>query len=251
MNILLTNDDGINSDGLQKLVKVLRSRGKHRVYVIAPESNRSGVSHAISVLGAPVKLSLLEEDSWSCSGFPADCVIVATKGALPEKPDLVLSGINHGANLGTDIVYSGTAAAARQASLQGIPAVALSLVGKDDFYWDMAASWSADHLEELAGFWIKDTFVNVNIPNSSGGPDGMEMTWPAVRKYHDELTVMTAPDGSRWCFLVPGGESTVKKTGSDCDAVSRNLVSVSLVYNQPAAYKQSCCDGMRNPVVEC
>jgi len=240
MNILLTNDDGIGCEGIQLLAKTLRSRGKYRVYVIAPDSNRSGISHAISILNAPVKLSRLEEDSWSCSGYPADCIIAAMKGALPQKPDLILSGINHGANLGTDITYSGTAAAARQASLWDVPSVALSLAGEDGFYWDMAVSWSADHLEELVGFWKKDTFVNVNIPNSPEGPAGMVMTWPDVKYYNDILTVMNGPDGNRWCFMKAGKETNAPEAGSDCDAVSRNYVSVSSVCIHPAVLKDMC-----------
>jgi len=237
MNILLTNDDGIDSEGIQKLAKALRSKGNYRVTVVAPDSNRSGISHAVSLLNGPVKLSKLEEDVYSCSGYPVDCVIVAMLGALPVKPELVLSGINRGENLGTDIVYSGTAAAARQAGLAGIPAVALSLAGKDVFYWDMAASWVADHLEELVAFWGKDTFVNVNIPNSPGGPDGMVAAWPAIKSYTDTLEVFNAPDGSFWCFLEGEPEMPAAEMDSDCDAVSRNFVSVSPVFNHPIIKK--------------
>ena len=233
MNILLTNDDGIASEGLQKLAAFLRSGGKHRVSVIAPDADRSGVSHSITILRDPVKLSLEEEDTWSCSGTPADCVIAGIMGGLPERPDLVLSGINRGANSGTDIIYSGTAAAARQASLSAIPAIALSLVAWDGYYWDMAASWAADHLEEFLAFWKKDCFVNVNIPNSPGGPEGMMAAWPAVKDYADSLSIMDAPDGRRFCFLLAGEEKSVKETGSDCEVLSRNFASISTIFNYP------------------
>jgi len=235
MYILLTNDDGINSEGIQKLAKALRSKGKYKVTVLAPDSNRSGISHAVSILSRPVKMSKLGEETWSCSGYPVDCVILAILGALPEKPDLVLSGINKGENLGTDIVYSGTAAAARQASLAGIPAVALSLAGdwKEVFHWDMAVSWSADHLEELAAFWVEDTFVNVNIPNSPEGPEGIIRAWPAVKRYRDTLAMMPGREDNRWYFVEFGQNLAETEPGSDCDAVSRNFVSVSSVYNYP------------------
>jgi 5'-nucleotidase len=238
MHILVTNDDGINSEGILKLAEALRRRGKYRVTVIAPDNNRSGISHAVSILNGPVKLSKMGEDTWSCTGYPADCVIVAMLGALAEKPDLVVSGINRGENLGTDIIFSGTAAAARQASLAGIPAVALSLAGSEVFYWDMAASWSAEHLEELLAYWKKDFFVNVNIPNSNNGPDGMIAARPAVKYYNDTIAVMNAPDGSRWCFLEDGRDFPVTEAGSDCDVVSRNFVSVSSVYNYPIVKKE-------------
>ena len=240
MNILLTNDDGISSEGIQKLADILRSRGEHRVYVIAPDANRSGVSHGLSLVNGPVKLSLLKEDTWSCSGTPADCVIAAVMGALSVKLDLVLSGINQGANLGTDIVYSGTASAARQASFFGIPAIALSLDAFSHNCWDMAAAWAADHLDELRAFWGKDTFVNVNIPNNPAGPDGIKTAWIAAKQYHDTLSVVTAQNGDRWCFLEFGPDAMKKEAGSDCDTVSRNYVSVSAVYNFPVVQKELC-----------
>ena len=233
MNILLTNDDGIDSEGLQKLAGVLRAAAKHRVFVIAPDKDRSGVSHGITILKDPVKLSPAGEDSWSCSGTPADCVIVGLMGALPVKADLVLSGINRGANSGTDLIYSGTAAAARQASLAGVPAVAFSLQAWEGYYWDMAASWAAEHLDEFFGLWRKDCFINVNIPNSPGGPNGIVPAWPAVKDYGDELSVMDAPDGKRYCFLIPGEEKAVHGAGSDCEVLSRNFASVSAINNFP------------------
>jgi 5'-nucleotidase len=238
MNILLTNDDGINSDGLQKLAEALRSR--HKVTIVAPDINRSGISHALSILNDPVKLSRLEEDVWSCSGFPAECVIIGIRNVLSEPPDLVLSGINKGANLGTDIIYSGTAAAARQAGLAGIPGIALSLADIGNFYWDMASSWAADHLEELFAFWREETFVNVNIPNISKGPLGIISSWPAVKIYKDTISVKNARDGSIYCFMEAGEEITTYESGSDCDVVSRNYVSVSPIYNYPAVIKNLC-----------
>jgi 5'-nucleotidase len=241
MNILLTNDDGIEAEGIQKLAEALRSRPEHRVFLIAPDRNRSGVSHAISILSKQVKMTAVGEDAWSCSGFPGDCVIIGVKGGLPKKPDLVLSGINMGANLGTDIIYSGTAAAARQASLYGIPALAVSLAGMDNFYWDMAASWSVDHLEELLAYWRKETFVNINIPNNAGGPKGIAAAWPAVKDYRDVMTVTDAPDGGRCFFLEAGSEALIlSESGCDCDIVSRNYVSVSTVYNYPAVPRDFC-----------
>jgi len=244
MKILLTNDDGIDSDGIRKLAKALRCRG-HKVYVIAPDVNRSGISHAVSLLNGPVKLSACGEDTWTCTGYPADCVIVGLLGALGEKPDLVLSGINKGANIGTDIIYSGTAAAARQGGISGIPAVALSLAGINDYstsvlkeyYWDMASSWSADHLEELMAFWERNSFVNVNIPNNPKGPEGIARARPAIKKYNDAITLLDAPDGNRWCFIKAGEESAESGTDNDWNTVSRNLVSVSLLHCYAVVYE--------------
>jgi 5'-nucleotidase len=233
MNILLTNDDGIDCPGLFLLAEAFRKRGSCRVFIMAPNTDRSGFSHSIRSLRNPVKLSEKAPDTWTCSGSPVDCVIVALLGGLPVMPDLVLSGINQGANLGTDLVYSGTAAAARQASLAGIPAIALSLAGNGEFRWDMAVSWTLDHVEELRAFWKPDTFVNVNIPNHPEGPAGMRSTFPARRIYHDTLSIHKISGGETWCFLEPGAVTTKPEEGSDCDAVAKNFVAVSPVLIHP------------------
>ena len=246
MKILLTNDDGISSEGLKKLVEFLQKSSKYKVFVVAPDRNRSGISHGVSIFSGPLSLKSIDEYTWSCSGFPVDCIITGLNAILPERPDIVLSGINKGANLGTDIIFSGTAAAARQASLKGIPAIALSLVGYGNFYWDMAVSWSVDNLEKLMSYWRKDSFVNVNIPNSRDGPDGYRLTWPAVKHYYDSISIIDAPEGShspegnQFCFIVPKGESVENEAGSDCDVVSQNFVSVSPIANHPVILRELC-----------
>jgi 5'-nucleotidase len=181
-----------------------------------------------------VRVKKEAEGIWSCSGRPADCVLAAVLGKIPCKPDAVISGINKGANLGTDLIYSGTAAAARQAALMGVPAVALSLAGYGGFHWDMAAEYAACRLEEFLSMWKKDVFINVNIPNSAGGPEGTVHARPALRDYHDGITTVKAADGTEWCFLVPGVENAEAGKGSDYDAVSRNLTAVSSVFIHPA-----------------
>jgi 5'-nucleotidase len=242
MNILLTNDDGIDSPGIQLLAGALRAQGLHSVFLIAPDANRSGVSGAITFLQGPLRLAEREKDTWACSGTPADCVVLAVLGALPVRPDLILSGINRGANMGTDLVYSGTAAAARQGSLFGIPSIALSLVesGKADvYYWDMAVSFVLNHLDAFAAQWQADTFLNVNIPNNSSGPEGIAAAFPSKRQYGDRLTCFKAPgEGDTWCFVEPGAVSTVPEPASagmnsDYEVVSRNLAAVGPVLIHP------------------
>ncbi|MDR3192461.1 MAG: 5'/3'-nucleotidase SurE [Treponema sp.] len=236
MNILLTNDDGIESKGILLLARALRGEGKHRVFVIAPDRDRSGVSHSISFLREPLRLKEREADTWACSGSPVDCVIAGMLGALPLKPDLILSGINRGANLGTDLVYSGTAAAARQGSFFALPSIALSLVESPEggeYHWDMAVSFTVKKLTEFAALWEPDTFLNVNIPNSPGGPEGMRTAFPCRRQYQDGLSVMEAPNGDRYCFALGGKAANRPEAGSDWDTVSRNLVSLSPVLIHP------------------
>ncbi|GHV93147.1 5'-nucleotidase SurE [Spirochaetia bacterium] len=256
MNILLTNDDGIDSPGLRLLAKALRAQGLHRVFILAPDSDRSGVSGAISFLRGPLRLAERESDSWACSGNPADCVVLALLGAIPLRPDLVISGINRGANMGTDLIYSGTAAAARQGSLFGIPSIALSLANTaavntasvaadtpgaaintsgavSGYYWDMAVSFVLAHLDEFASQWEADTYINVNIPNGPAGPDGIAAAFPSKREYRDALTSFKAPNGDTWCFVKLGEVTTKPEPGSDWDVVSRNLASVSPILIHP------------------
>jgi len=238
MNILLTNDDGIDSEGILILAEALRSKSKHDIYILAPERNQSGVSSCLTILNNPVSLKEKSKGSWACSGLPVDCVITAALGGRPCKPDLVISGINRGANLGSDIAYSGTTAAARQAAFLGIPAIALSLGNPhyraDKYYWDMAANYSADHLDEFTAMWKKDIFVNVNIPNNPDGPGGMAITWPACKDYHDSVKfIENGPGGKDWCYLAWGNETAENQPGSDWDAVSNNMVSVSYVFIHP------------------
>jgi 5'-nucleotidase len=237
MNILLTNDDGIESPGLLLLARGLRKNGR-RVLTLAPDRDRSGVSHSISFLGNVLVLKSRGEDTWSCSGLPVDCVVTAMLGGIPFKPDLILAGINRGANLGTDLLYSGTAAAARQGSLFGVPSVALSLADDSPgatFYWDMAVEFSLAHLDELAGRWKADTFVNVNIPNDPRGPGGLAPAFPSRRVYHDSLEMMEAPGGDRYCFYHAGEVSVVPQPGSDRDLVSQNLAAVSSIWVHPVS----------------
>jgi 5'-nucleotidase len=246
LKILLTNDDGIASPGINLLAGALRAEG-YRVFVIAPSSDRSGVSHSISFLSGPCKLSELDPDTWSCSGTPADCVAVGLLGGIPElraaaaegsnaplsPPGLIVSGINRGANLGTDLIYSGTAAAARQGSLFGIPSIALSLVEGDVWHWDMAVSFVTARLHEMLAFWKADTFVNVNIPNTAEGPSGLVPAFPSLRRYHDRLEVYKAPDGHQYCFSNGGKVDARPDPGSDWDVVSHNGAAISAICVHP------------------
>jgi 5'-nucleotidase len=233
MNILLTNDDGIDSPGLLLLAEALRNRGKDRVLVLAPDRDRSGVSDSISFLKDPLRVHPRGPDTWSCSGTPADCVILSFLGGLTEKPDMVISGINRGGNLGNDLVYSGTVAAARQAGIQGTPAIALSLAGRKEFFWDMAVSFFLARFDEFAGQWKKGTFVNINIPNTAEGPAGTAPAFPSKRFYHDRVKDFLASNGDRWYFIDLGDGDTVYEAGSDRDRIAHNLASVSVVHAYP------------------
>jgi 5'-nucleotidase len=235
MTILLTNDDGYASEGIRVLAEALRSQG-HETWVFAPDAERSGQSHAMT-LRHPLKLRRHAEREYSCSGTPADCVILAGHGVLPCKPEAVISGINRGPNLGTDLVYSGTAAAARQASMLGIPGIALSLAEfREPFLYDGLAYTVAEGLEELLRLWNPEVFINVNAPS---GPAERRFAFresrPCRRTYHDTLKVFDGADGHSYCFFTDGRVESVEAEGSDERAVRDGYASVSRVLVYPVA----------------
>ncbi len=253
MNILVTNDDGIRAEGISALVESLKVH--HKIFVVAPESDRSGVSCQITV-GVP--LEFREEKIWSgvksfsICGTPVDCVLSALNGGyLGEKIDAVISGINHGANLGTDVVYSGTCGAARYASLFGLPSVALSVDSdsRDDddrsgeFYFENLAEFALKNLDvllELCGNSVKldenrltkMQFVNVNAP-AVKKYRGAKISVPSNRRYVEKIS-LSESCGKK--FSTCGGENRAFSFGaenSDGFAVKNGFVSVCAVKSEP------------------
>jgi 5'-nucleotidase len=231
----LTNDDGINSPGLLLLAAALREAG-HKVFVLAPLADRSGVSHSITFLNQPRRIVQVDNDTWSCDGTPVDCVVIGLMGGLPEGApfEAIVSGINRGANLGTDIVYSGTAAAARQGALCNIPSLALSLLEGDEWYWDMATAFAAERFTEMMAFWKPGSFVNVNIPGQKETPRGLVHAFPSLRYYNDSIEIYYAPDGQRYCFARAGKISANPEKGSDWEVVAGSNASISDILIHPA-----------------
>ncbi len=239
MRILLTNDDGIDCPGLTALYEAVCSLEGVDCRIIAPDGNRSGVSNSITLHGA-MRLSQRSDYAWACSGTPADCALLGVLGAIPFKPDLVLSGINAGPNIGTDIVYSGTAAAARQAALHGVPAIAVSLAGfGSPWYWKSAAQFVAARLSAFISLCVPDVFVNINIPNTPEGPADYRLSWPGRRRYNDGLSAFDAPDGHRYFFIVDGGIETEHEEGCDQHALDGGFASVSPVFIHPVVRRDS------------
>jgi 5'-nucleotidase len=231
MRILLTNDDGVASPGLRLLERALAP--EHEVWVVAPDSNRSGSSHSIT-LGTPSRFRRTGEREFTCWGTPADCVVVALMGLVPAPPALVLSGINLGPNLGTDILYSGTAAAARQAAFMGCPAVACSLAAyQPPYHLDFAAGFLAGNLSAFVGLWAEDHFLNVNFPNLPSSRR-VEVTFPARRVYKDTLVRFEAPNGDLYCFLGGQRPEAREEPGTDYRAIQQGAVSLSPILIHPA-----------------
>ncbi|MCI1209303.1 MAG: 5'/3'-nucleotidase SurE [Treponema sp.] len=241
MNLLLTNDDGIDGDGLHVLAD--RLSRTNQVWIIAPSQNRSAVSNGIT-MGAPLKLKKITDRTYTCSGLPVDCVVTALKSdILPFRPDAVISGINRGANIGTDILYSGTAAAARQAVLYTVPGIALSVESRNNVWqYDALADFAANNMENLvklcevtprgkASADTKGIFVNVNAL-SAASYKGVRMTTLATREYRDTVHLCNAPDGNIYSFFFGGDIVSWGAGTSDSAAVDDGYISVSRVYAQ-------------------
>ena len=240
MRILVTNDDGIDAEGLDVLVRYLKaSKGKsgadNEIIVIAPEAERSGVSHSMT-LRHPTKVKKLSDGVYSCSGTPADCIIVARLWVMKEKPDLVVSGINRGPNLGTDIIYSGTCGAARQAALVGIPAIAVSCAQYvPPLDYNACAAFVADNLARLMAAWKPDTFININGPSSNNRSIPARWTIPGRNQYHDNLKCFEGTDGYTYCFLTDGRNERTFDERSDHHAITAGDIALSLIGIHPEA----------------
>ncbi len=239
MLILLTNDDGVHAEGLAALYE--RLGGTHEVYVVAPDREKSGSSHAITVfqplmvhrthIGGPDSPGGGTE-AWAVVGTPADCVKLAVASLLPRKPDVVISGINRGPNLGSDVFYSGTVSAAIEAAILGIPAVAVSLAAFADLDYRFAAA-VADY---VAGRLVEEglppnTLLNVNVPATEASLiAGVCVTKLSGHKWHDTFEERADPRGRSYFWLVGEPLGDKPEPGTDTEAIRANCVSVTPVH---------------------
>jgi 5'-nucleotidase len=223
--ILVTNDDGVHSPGLHVLAKQLRTLGE--VFVVAPDRNRSAIGHALT-LDHPLRAEEIEPGFFAVDGTPTDCVNLGIHGLLPGRPDLVVSGINRGSNLGDDITYSGTVCAALEATLMGICAFSVSLDTHSfrDEELLVAATFSRNLAVQVAETGLpEETFLNVNIP--AGECRGARLTRQGKRRYGDSVVTKTDPRGRQY-YWIGGSEVGFEDIpGSDCNAVSEGLISIT------------------------
>jgi len=224
--ILVSNDDGIRAAGIQALYTALADLGE--VWVVAPDREQSAASHALS-LHRPLRAEQLEERHFAVDGTPTDCVNLAINGILPERPALVVSGINHGGNMGDDITYSGTVSAAMEATLLGIPAIALSLVGRDSKDFRPAARFSCRLAETVLSRGLPpDTLLNVNVPPL---PEeklrGFAVTRQGKRRYGDAIVEKIDPRGKKYYWIGGDDLGHVPMEGSDFSAVEDGYISVT------------------------
>lgn len=226
MRILLCNDDGIFARGLRELADALREAG-HDLKVVAPDREQSATSHSIT-LDRPLRIRAHGEGEWAVDGTPTDCVLLAVNGLLPERPELVVSGINHGPNMGEDVTYSGTVAAAFEAHILGIPSIAASM--KDRVNGDFAGA--ARIVVDLAGRrdeWVGDgrRILNVNFPTGpSASWDGPRVTRLGTRQYSDEVIEKIDPRGRKYYWI--GGSDPTWQGGDDTDFATVHAGCVSV-----------------------
>jgi 5'-nucleotidase len=228
LKILVTNDDGIRSEGLLALARALEEVA--RVWVVAPDREQSAVSHSLT-MGRPLrfkKASRFGARFFSVNGTPTDCVLLGAKRIMPEPPDLIASGINKGENLGDDITYSGTVSAAIEATILGIPAFAISLTARNHFDFTHAASFAARLARHILRKGLpRNTFLNVNVPCRKGKPCSYRMTRMGKRVYGDSVREKKDRRG-RTYYLIGGNEPGFLRTeNSDFEAIARNQISIT------------------------
>ena len=228
--ILITNDDGITSPGIRALVDAVRDLGQ--VIVVAPDSPQSGMGHAITI-GDPLRLDKVDMfegiDSWQCSGTPADCVKLARDKILHRKPDLCLSGINHGANHSINVIYSGTMSAAMEAAIEGVPSIGFSLM---DYKFDADFSVAKTVVHELAQRMLVQKMpdhilLNVNIPLRSAATfKGMKICRQAHAKWAEEFDHRTDPRGKDYYWMTGKFINLDTGTGTDVEALKQGYASI-------------------------
>ncbi len=224
--ILVTNDDGVYSPGIQILAKRLRELDT--VAIVAPDRERSAAGHSMT-LHRPLLIEEIKEFMYSVNGTPTDCVNIAVKGLLKETPRLVVSGINKGPNLGDDVTYSGTVAGAIEGILLGIPSFAISLTAREDFLFAEAAEVAVRTAGQVLEQGLPaGTLLNINVPNLPiSEMEGTRITRLGKRIYHQMTVERVDPRGKKYYWIGGGEPDWEREEGTDLDAVDRKYVSIT------------------------
>jgi 5'-nucleotidase len=235
--ILVSNDDGVHSEGIVALAEGLRTLGE--VVVVAPDRERSAASHSLT-LHRPLRVEEIGPGRFAVNGTPTDCVNLAVNGILGRRPTLVVSGINKGANLGDDVTYSGTVSAAMEGTLLGVPALAVSLLGRSGFRFETAVRFAVRLAAWIAERGLPpDTLLNVNVPAPADGEAirGFALTRMGRRRYGDAIVEKVDPRGKKYYWI--GGEELefVQEEGTDFHAVSSGLISVTPIHLDLTNYR--------------
>lgn len=235
-HILLTNDDGIHAPGLKLLFEHSRKLGK--TVIIAPEHDNSAASHSLT-MNRPLRVRELDENIYTINGTPTDCVTIGIGKILPHKPDLVISGINPGPNLGDDVSYSGTVSAAIESTMLGIPSIAISLAAESEpLHYETAASFVVRLAEIILARGLpRDTLLNVNVPNTSpDGIQGVAFTRRGRRLYEDAIKETNDPWGRKHYWIGGGTPSFDAGEDTDSAAIRVNKISITPMHLDPTNY---------------
>lgn len=233
MHILVTNDDGVTAPGILALAQAMRPLGK--VTVLGPDRNWSGGGH-VKTIHRPLRVNEVEladgSAAFASDGAPSDCVALALLGFIPEKIDLVVSGINPHANMGHDVTYSGTVTAAMEAVISGVPGIAFSLAGNDlseTFYFDVAARIARRVVRKVFNQGLMpELLLNVNIPNTQADNiKGIRITRQGMRVYHSALDERKDPRSRPYYWIGGSIPSGIPDDGTDFGAISEGFVSIT------------------------
>lgn len=238
MRILLSNDDGINAPGIRTLAERLSRDSNNEVYVVAPDRERSATGHCLT-LHKPLRVTIEElpgnvKKAWSTTGTPSDSVKLAVSELLPEKPDLVISGINNGPNLGSEILYSGTVAAAMEAAFLGLPSIAVSLFWGETRRFDVAAEFIARLIGSVPDMKMRErSLLNINVPNVPFDEiAGVSVTEAGIRLYDDRFERREDPRGKTYYWLTGHAVDKDEAKTSDVYAVLNKKISITpVVFN--------------------
>ena len=230
--ILVTNDDGITAPGLRALIKTMKTIGD--VIVVAPDSPQSGMGHAITIDNTLYSKKVVIDqnegapEEYSCSGTPADCVKLALQEILDRRPDICVSGINHGSNASINVIYSGTMSAAIEAGIEGVPAIGFSLC---DYTWEANFEPALESIKKIVEQALEHgmpngTVLNVNIPKSDEAPKGIRVCRQARANWKEKFDKRQSPMGKNYYWLT--GEFELLDKGKDTDewALAQGYISV-------------------------
>jgi 5'-nucleotidase len=237
MLILCTNDDGYRATGLRVLADAARALGQ--VEIIAPDREQSACSHSLTMHN-PLRAHRHDETTRFVDGTPTDCVALAVGALLEQRPDVVLSGINHGPNMGEDVLYSGTVAGAMEATILGIPAIAFSYTGRDPAAIPAYGPLLSRLIPKLVsqGEFPAETLLNVNLPPVDPSEvKGVQVTRLGRRIYSDSLTRRTDPAGREYFWIGGGGVEWRQEEGTDFWAINQGYISVTPLHLDLTNYK--------------
>jgi 5'-nucleotidase len=239
MRVLVSNDDGVDAPGIRILAEGLRAAG-HDVLVVAPDRDRSGASNSLT-LDQPIRAERLADNRFRVFGTPTDCVHLALSGLLDEDPDIVVSGINNSANLGDDVIYSGTVSAAMEGRFLGFPAIAVSLASEnhDGHHYDSAANAVLLLMRRLLVDPLPaDTILNVNVPDLPWDElRGFSVTRLGRRHRSAPCIAQHDPRGRRFWWIGPAGEAEDAGPGTDFHAVHENRISITPIHVDLTRYE--------------